>query len=108
MSGKKFQFSLQSVLKLRSHEAERARLVLAEIRREIRNTQETIAAAEEHLTSIIHQRAVGSTGQRSLSRLEAFRQEAHEQLEKARRDLDELRRREEDARIELLQKMGAE
>lgn len=108
MSGKKFQFSLQSVLRLRSHEAERARQALAEIRREIRSTQETIAAAEEHLTSIIHLRAVGSTGQRSLSLREAFRQEAHEQLENARRDLEELRRREEDARIELLQRLGAE
>jgi flagellar FliJ protein len=108
MSGKKFHFSLNSVLKLRSHEAECARLDLAAVRQDLRHQQEILEAAEEALRLAVDARRTGSTGQPSLARLEAFRQAAHDRVRTERRKLDRLRDREEEARLILMMRKGAE
>lgn len=108
MSGKKFRFSLASVLKLRSHEAECARQDLVEIRKDIEEQKRVVADAEERLADVASRRAKGATGQRSLSRFDAFRQEAQDELQIARRTLAQLREREEECRLQLLERKGAE
>lgn len=108
MGGKKFRFSLDSVLKLRSHEAECARQDLAEIRGEIRRQEELLELAEEELRSAVEARKMGPTGQRSLARLETFRQAAHDRVQLQRRKLEQLRAREEEARLMLMKRKGEE
>ena len=108
MAGKKFHFSLESVLRLRSHETECARQELAAVREQIRDQEERIREAEARLEEVIQTCRTGKTGRQSLSRLEAFRQEAHSRLDEERRRLDHLRHMEEDARVELMQRKGAE
>lgn len=108
MSGKKFRFSLDSVLKLRSHEAECARQDLAEIRQDIQQQEQRLEVAEEALRTAVEARKTGSTGQRSLARTEAFRQAAHERVQVERRKLDQLREREEEALLVLMKRKSAE
>ena len=108
MAGKKFHFSLESVLKLRSHETECARQNLAAVREQIRDQEIRIADATARLDEVIQSRRTGTVGQKSLSRLEAFRQEAQNRLDEERGRLEHLRHNEEDARVELMQRKGAE
>lgn len=108
MGGKKFRFSLDGVLQLRSHEAECARQKLAHLRHDINHQDLLVEDAEKALQRAVDARTTGSTGQRSLARLEAFRQAAHDRLQRERRKLDDLKDREEQARIHLMERKGAE
>ena len=108
MSGKKFRFSLDSVLKLRSHEAECARQDLAHVREEIRRQEALVEDAERGLRSALDARLTGSAGQHAFARQEAHRQIASDRLQKERRKLDHLKEMEEEARLTLMQRKGAE
>lgn len=108
MSGRKFRFSLDSVLKLRSHEAECARQDLAEIRQDIRRQEQTLHVAEEALQLALNARKTGPIGQQSLARTEAFRQTAYERVQTEKRKLARLREREEEARLILMKRKSAE
>lgn len=108
MSGKKFRFSLDSVLKLRSHESECARQDLADIRKNVHRQLEVVEAAESDLADAVSKRTTGSTGQRRLQRFDAYRREAHDKLEQERRKLLTLREREEENRLRLIECKSAE
>ncbi|MEX0822365.1 MAG: hypothetical protein WD021_09490 [Rhodothermales bacterium] len=108
MGGKKFRFSLDSVLRLRSHEVECARQDLAQIRHDVRQQELVLENAETALHEVVAHQTTGPTGQRSLARSEAHRQAAHARVRKERRKLDQLREREEEARLTLMQRKGAE
>lgn len=108
MGDKKFRFSLDSVLKLRSHEAECARRDLAEVRQKVEQQQQVVDEAHHDLQSAVEARTTGSTGQPSLRRLEAYRQAAHDRVEKERRKLEQLKKREQEVRLLLMQRKGAE
>ena len=108
MSGKKFQFSLASVLKLRMHETECARQDLSNL---LKQRDEQDSAAEQlrsELVAIVHSRGTGSTGQRALSRHEAFRAQAQQRLDEAVRMLEQLNERVNDARLRLIERKTAE
>lgn len=108
MAGKKFQFSLASVLKLRMHETECARQDLASILQQREQQEEVVERARGELTGIVRSRATGATGQRTLSRHEAFRMQAQERLEEEIRALKSLQHREEEARMRLIERKAAE
>lgn len=108
MGGKKYRFSLDSVLKLRSHEAECARQDLEAIRQDIQRQEQILDEAQEALRAVADARKTGSIGQRFLVRIEAFRQAADDRVQKERRKLERLREREEEARLVLMKRKGAE
>ncbi len=108
MSGKKFQFSLESILKLRRHEAEGARRDLLKIVREVKSQSDVVDDARIYLYRIVSSRSNGVTGQRSLSRYESFRQDAQHRFDTAKRKLQHLRDMEVDARIRFIECKGAE
>lgn len=108
MSGKKFQFSLASVLKLRMHETESARQHLSNLLQQ-KEVQEGIAEQLRHdLTSVVKSRATGSTGQRALSRHEAFRVQAQDRYDEAIRRLEQLEEQIDDARLHVVERKTAE
>lgn len=108
MRGKKFEFSLASVLKLRMHETECARQELAGIILERERQEGAVEQAERYLRDVVASRSTGSTGQRALSRHEAYRREALDRLEAAKQKLNHLVKLEKEARLELIQRKGAE
>ena len=108
MIGKKFRFSLETVLKLRAHETECARQDLGAIREHIREQEERIEAAMANLDELSRRKVTGSVGQKSLSRSDAYRREAQERLDEERRRLEHMKELEEDARLRLVEKKGAE
>lgn len=108
MPGKSFHFSLFSVLKLRMHETESARQDLAGILHQRERQEEEAEQARRKLDDIVRSRATGATGQRALSRHEAFRNQAQQRLDEANRMLEHLRARERDARLRLIERKAAE
>ncbi len=108
MPGKRFQFSLYSVLKLRMHETEGARQNLSDILRQRERQEAEANDARRELDEIVRSRARGATGQRELSRHEAFRNQAQQRLDEATRRLGNLKLREQDARIRLIERKAAE
>lgn len=108
MPGKRFHFSLSSVLKLRMHETESARQNLAGILRQREQQEEKAEHARRKLDDIVRSRVTGATGQRELSRHEAFRNQAQQQLDEANRMLENLRAREREARLGLIERKAAE
>lgn len=108
MVGKKFRFSLDTVLKLRAHETECARQDLGIVREQLREQEERLERAKADLGELSGKKVFGSVGQRSLSRSDAFRREAQERLDEERRRLKHLKELEEDARLRLVEKKGAE
>lgn len=108
MPGKRFQFSLLSVLKLRMYETENARQELSSILRQRDQREAEAAHARRELDDIVRSRVSGSTAQRELSRHEAFRNQAQHRLDEANRLLEYLAIREHDARIRLIERKAAE
>jgi flagellar FliJ protein len=108
MAGKKFKFSLDSVLRLRMHETEGARQELSKVMREAERQQRAVDEARTYVAHVAKSRFSGATEQRSLSRFESFRQEAWDRLETARRRLQHLHEMEDDARIQFIERKGAE
>lgn len=108
MSGKKFQFSLASVLKLRMHETECARQELSKLI-EQRDQQDHVAQQlRRDLLEVVQSRATGATGQRALSRHEAFRSQAQQRFDDAIRVLKHLNEKVNEARLRLVERKTAE
>lgn len=108
MAGKKFHFSLSSVLRLRMHETECARQDLSSILRRREEQVESAELARRELDDIVQSRAGGAIGQRELSRHEAFRSQAQKRLEEATRMLERLENMEHEARLRLIDRKAAE
>ena len=108
MSGKKFRFSLESVLRLRKHETETARQDLALIRKQVHEQEAHVSDTERYLKEVISSRTTGATGRHHLSRYEAYRREAQHHLDEARKRLARLKDLEHEARIAVMEKKGAE
>ena len=106
--GKKFRFTLETVLRLRAHETECARQDLGTIREQIREQEERIEAALANMEDLSLKKVTGSVGQMSLSRSDAFRREAQERLDEESRRLEHLKEMEEDARLRLVERKSAE
>lgn len=108
MSERKFHFSLDKVLQLRRHEADRARqaLLLSMQAREAGEAQ--VEKARERLAELNSVGfAQGQVGPRSLQRLEAYRQEAQCAYVLAVEEMEQLRQQESTARTHLLEKRHA-
>ena len=108
MSKRKFHFSLDQVLQLRRHEAERARqdLLQAMHTREIGET--VVEQTRERLAELNSLGfAQGQVGPQSLQRLEAYRREAQGAYVLAVEEMEQLRQLENEARAHLLEKRHA-
>ncbi len=107
MAGKKFRFSLESVLKLRKHETERARQHLGRVARERQEQEEHVRHMRHRLMSF-GGAVTGVIDPVALQRQAAFRQDARHRYEQARTELATRQQREGQAREALRQKHGAE
>lgn len=108
MTGKKFRFSLQSVLRLREHETRGARDDFAQAQRVRAEQEARIESLRKHLSDLSQNELRGRIGQRELQQLDAFRREAHRALQEAQRRLGQLSSQEEEARARLLERRSAE
>lgn len=108
MSGKKFHFSLSSVLKLRMHETECARQDLSSILRRREQYELVAEQVRAELDRIVRSRATGAIGQHALLKHEAFRTQAQQRLEEVNRMIEHLKEREHDSRIRLIERKAAE
>ncbi len=109
MAGKKFQFSLASVLRLRSHESNRARRRLTHAI-ETRKAQEAKLAevetrlAEANLTAPL----TGTAGPLAFRRFAAYRTHLQRVRDRERRALTQKRMDEANARTALIERRRAE
>lgn len=109
MTGKSFQFSLDSVLQLRKHETETARRQLERIALMRAEAEATVAAAERLLDDFVSQPlASGATGPEAFRRRASYRDQARQRLDEARKRLLELGRTEEEARQRLIERQRKE
>jgi flagellar FliJ protein len=104
MRGKKFRFSLQSVLRLRQHQTEQAAEALAQVMHARLQLEQQLAQAQqelEHLESllVLEQRALDPL---QLRRYEAHWLSAKRQLRKLEHQLERLRQQEAEARQQVL------
>ncbi|MBO6575806.1 MAG: flagellar FliJ family protein [Rhodothermales bacterium] len=104
MTGKKFQFRLEAVLKLRRLEAERARVRLADALRQVVGSRQALAAAEQELNALLTRAATGN-GVHDLRRFSDMRSNAIDRVEQARKLVAELEAGELAARHELAARM---
>ena len=107
MAGKKFRFSLESVLKLRRHETERARQHLGQASR-ARQDQEEHVRHMRHRLMAFGGVAAGVIDPVALRRQAAFRQDAQHRYEQARSELVRRQQHEGEARQVLHEKHRAE
>ncbi|WP_457651528.1 flagellar FliJ family protein [Rhodocaloribacter sp.] len=109
MAGKKFQFSLASVLRLRSHESNRARRRLARAI-EARKVQEAkLAEAETRLTEAnLTAPLTGAADPLTFRRFAAYRTHLQRVRDRERRTLTQKRMDEERARTALIERRRAE
>lgn len=109
MSGKKFRFSLQSVLTLRTYEAEQARQTLGRAAHARRDQEARIEDLRQTAAERVPTRpASGRLDPRQLRRDAAFRRDAERALDAARRHLGVLAAREQQARDALRRRHTAE
>ena len=109
MPGKKFRFSLESVLSLRKHETEQARQALGTALTDRKNQEEAVQQA--HLTMMEMARevpATGTTHPASLRRFDTHRHAAQRRHEEACHRLAKLRASEAQARKAVRNRHGAE
>lgn len=104
MPGKSFQFSLDSVLRIRKHEAETARRQLQRVAAMRAAAQEMVAEAERMLSEQVNRPLSNSGGPASFLRHASYRDEARLRLEAARKRVQELERAEEEARARLVER----
>lgn len=90
------------------HETESARQDLSNILRQREQQEEEAEHARRELNEIVKSRTRGSTGQRELSRHEAFRDQAQQRMEEAHRRVEHLKVQEHDARFRLIERKAAE
>ena len=109
MPGKKFRFSLASILRLRQHETERTRFDLAKKMQDRKAQEAEVLEARDQLAEINPdiqtQQTVRVT---DLRRVEALKQDARNMLHKANERLEDLMTQEQRTRSDLLQKRSAE
>ena len=106
MAGKKFRFSLESVLKLRRHETERARQHLGRAVHERRQQEEHVRHMRHRLMTFAG--VVGLADPVSMQREAAFRQDAQHRYDQACGQLAARRQAEGLAREELQKTHRAE
>lgn len=107
MVGKKFRFSLESVLKLRRYETERARQHLGQAMLDRQEQEEHVRQSEHRLRELIPL-ASGVVDPESLRRQAAFRSDAQRHYDQARTELDARHHREGQARDHLRTKHSEE
>ncbi|MFB3131365.1 MAG: flagellar FliJ family protein [Rhodothermales bacterium] len=107
MAGKKFRFSLESVLKLRRYETERARQHLGRAALDRQQQQEQVRHRQQRLMRLDGS-ATGVVEPESLRRQAAFRSDAQRHYDQARDELDARRHREGQAREHLRTKHSGE
>ena len=107
MAGKKFRFSLESVLKLRRYETERARQRLGRTALERQEQEEQVQHTQQRLMRLVGA-ATGVVDPVSLRRQDAFRSDAQRHYDQACTELDARHLREGQARQHLQTKHGAE
>lgn len=103
MSWKKFSFRLDSVLKLRKHETERARDELSQAAHKRQKQEADMQEAREHLDDVSRiEIPRGSIDPSKLRQMEAYRQEARARLARVQHELDRLKNGENEARVKLI------
>ena len=108
MAGKKFRFSLESVLKVRRHETERARQHLGRAAHARQEQEEHVRHMRHRLMTFSGAASVGVVDSVALQRQVAFRQDAQHRYDQARTELVLRQQHEGEARRELQQKHSAE
>ena len=109
MQGKKFRFSLASILRLRQHETERTKLDLAKKMQDRRKQEQEVSEAREvlaELSPVIKTNQPVEIG--VFRRLEAHKHDARQTLLKAQERLRNLEVEEQKTRQDLLKKRSAE
>ncbi|MFQ5571125.1 MAG: flagellar FliJ family protein [Rhodothermales bacterium] len=107
MAGKKFRFSLESVLKLRKYETERARQSLGRATIARKNQEEQVDDLRQRLSNLPGV-TPGKVDPLSLRRQAAFREDAERHYDQACEKLHSLSQREGKAREQLRSRHGAE
>ena len=109
MQGKKFRFSLASILQLRQHETERTKLDLAKKMQDRKKQEEEVSNARDHLAElspgISKNQSLEIT---SLRRMEALKEDARQSLIKAKERLRNLQAEEKKVRDDLLKRRSAQ
>ena len=109
MPGKKFRFSLDSVLKVRRHETERARQELSQALNTTQQQENRVLEAKAHLASTAASSpASGAVDPMALRRHAAHRADAQRALDRDSKRLERLRMAEAKARAALVKKRQAE
>lgn len=109
MAGKKFEFSLERVLRVRQREAEGAQRVLAQRMRERQQQEARVAEARGRMESLDDGVEAGtSLGLVSLRQGHAFRQDARRTLDEAVQALERQRALEREARRAALERRRVE
>ena len=107
MAGKKFRFSLESVLKLRRYETERARQHLGRAALDCQEQEEQVQHTRQRLMRFT-EAEMGVVDPESLRRQAAFRGDAQRHYDQAHAELGARRQREGQAREHLRAKHSAE
>ena len=107
MAGKKFRFSLESVLKLRRYETERARQHLGKAVLDRQEQEAQVWHSQQRLLGLTAS-ATGVVDPESLRRQAAFRSDAQRHYDQACNELDACRQHEGQAREHLRTKHSAE
>ena len=107
MAGKKFRFSLESVLKLRRYETERARQHLGQAALDRQQQEEQVRHGQQRLIHLVGS-AAGVVEPESLRRQAAFRSDAQRHYDQACTELEARQQREGQAREHLRTKHSAE
>jgi flagellar export protein FliJ len=97
MAGKKFQFRLEAVLKLRHHETEIARKALGQATMALDSAHSVLARAEAELNALLS-RSVKGQPLPQLRRSSEMRSEALGRLEKARQAMEAALKKQQEAR----------
>ncbi|HET6568466.1 MAG TPA: flagellar export protein FliJ [Rhodothermales bacterium] len=109
MAGKRFTFSLETVLRVRKHETERARQALLEAAVEREQHETLLADAHQRLQNLADSPTTGGTiGTLVFRQYDAFRRDAQRAFDMARQTLQYKQQLEEEARVDLLDRRRAE
>lgn len=108
MPGKKFRFSLQSVLRLRTHETEGARQVMLAAQQQVQAQEAAVQTARQQLDDVAQRRPSGALAPGALTRHEAYRHQARQALDAAVRQLQQRKAEAERARLAFMEKRAAE
>lgn len=110
MKGKKFRFSLQSVLRLRQHQTEQAVAALTQLQQERRKLEKNIEIARQKLEQLQQELTTQSSAVHptQLCRQEAYWLKAQRQLQRLEQQLARLEQQEAAARALVLERRQAE